>query len=437
MAIASKATLAAKTVIRFSRRLAVLLSVTLVAGALSGCGDADIDESVVRVVVDIPGGYQWGSGFVVAPGGHVVTNHHVVDTKERIHRPIFVYREGNKERRYKAYFRWSSPELDLALLEVPELDSPALPINDGELEKEDAVRAVGFPGGSNAVDEHKDAVTISTRTGGQVSRTFKADWKNFGRHVGVVQHTAAINHGSSGGPLINACGEVVGVNTLIAAAQLETRGQQLLGVDVIHSTFFASHASELSTVLRVRGVPADIRSQRCGAGVLSASTGTIAVAASSAIALALMTWFLLTPRFAGVGPDWLRPRSIKGFGSAGTTTRVHKPVAHWTIRGQLPEGGGEVNLSIDESGIGKAGAIILGRDPAVCDLIIPHPTVSSRGHAKFYRDGNDLMIMDLRSTNGTIADGIKLGGPGAPEAVRLRNGMRLSFGAVNLSVVRT
>lgn len=167
---------------------------------------------------------------------------------------------------------------------------------------------------------------------------------------------------------------------------------------------------------------------------MSSANVAIAAIASSVVVLGLITWFLLTPQFAGIAPSWLSFTQGKSTRSSTARTRVHISHARWLLRGRLPERGEEINLFIDESRIGKSGGIILGRDPAFCDLVILHPTISSRGHAKFYREGNKIMIADLKSTNGTYADGVKVGEAGQPSAVTIRNGMKLGFGAVWLAV---
>jgi hypothetical protein len=412
-------------------RIASFLFCALLLTTLAACSEANIDDSVVLIEVD--GGS--GSGFVVAPGGYVATNHHVIATEGPEYKGIVVYRDGTDRRAYRADVVWFSEELDLAILQIPGLHAPALPINDSELEKEDQVRAAGFPAASNAVDQGRDAVLISTRTGGQVSRYFRADWKNVGRQVKVVQHTAAINSGSSGGPLINPCDEVVGINTFVARSHLERDGDNI-GVSVKHGTFFASHASELASILRVRSIPADIRSRRCGDGFLSSSMTTAAISAGVAFMLGIAAWYLFRFQTAGgPGLPWFADGRVAA-GPARGKTRINQPAVRWALRGQLPDTGAPVSLSLDESRIGAAGAIILGRDPAFCELVVSHATVSSRGHAKFFRSGDRLMVADLRSTNGTSADGVRLGAAGAPDAAPLRDGMKLAVGAVHLTVSR-
>nr|MBX2805328.1 trypsin-like peptidase domain-containing protein [Hyphomicrobiales bacterium] len=375
------------------------------------------------------------SGFVVASGGIVATNHHVIENHDGSENAIIVYREGVRKRPFRGDVIWFSEELDLALLQIPGLVAPALPINDSELDKEDRVRAAGFPTTSNAVDQGREASLISTRTGGQVSRYFQADWKNAGRKVKVVQHTAAINRGSSGGPLINQCGEVVGINTFVARSHLE-RVDGNISVSVKHATFFASHASELASILRVRRIPADIRSGQCGDAILGSSMITAIITAGLTFTLALAAWRFFLPKYAGAA-RLTRNRIRQGkTGLKRIKTRIDQPAAGWLLHGRLPDSGTEIALTIDESRIQELGKIILGRDPGFCDLVISHATVSSRGHAKFFRKGDGFMISDLHSTNGTYADGVKLGSPGKPDAYPLRDGMHIIIGAVHIEVSR-
>lgn len=426
-----------------------LAVVAAFAVSLGGCKDADVDESLVRIIVETSSGLATGTGFVVARDGYVVTNHHVVDADGARLERILVVRESDAGHSHAARVRWSSPELDLAVLQVPGLDAPPLPVNDGPVEKEDPVRAIGFPGASDAVDSQGDAVFISTRTAGEVSRVFEADWQGNGRRIGVVQHTAAINPGSSGGPLINRCGEVVGVNTAGAAAQVEAAARPSqkaqLRVDVRQSTFFASHARELASVLRVLDIGAEIRSRRCGASGWSAAVAPAAILASAATLIAIVLFTLGSSRLAASGAlaRSLVSRHVPERGDesrsetgprGGRSPPLPDGDGQWLLHGRLPGDGGDIRLVLDEDRMGAAGAIIIGRDPGFCDLVVPHPTVSSRGHAKIFRGAGGLMLSDLRSTNGTEADGVRLGAAGKPDAIPLRHGLRLRLGGVDLSV---
>jgi serine protease Do len=104
---------------------------------------------------------------------------------------------------------WADPETDIALLRVDGMDLPAAPLGDSDsLRVGQWVLAFGSPFGLNQTVTHG---IISAKERGQVSLGSTIRIKEF------LQTDAAINPGSSGGPLVNLDGEVIGVNTAIAS----------------------------------------------------------------------------------------------------------------------------------------------------------------------------------------------------------------------------
>src|SRR5947207_8173514 len=147
-----------------------------------------------------------GSGFVVDRAGHIVTNYHVVRGAATIQVSF-----SNNER-YRAKLVGSDPSTDIAVLkvDVPASALKALPLgNSDAVHVGDQVIAIGNPFG---LDRSVTAGIVSA-----VQRRIEAPNDLSIAHV--IQTDAALNHGNSGGPLLNAQGEVVGVN-----AQIETGG---------------------------------------------------------------------------------------------------------------------------------------------------------------------------------------------------------------------
>jgi serine protease Do len=145
-----------------------------------------------------------GSGVIVDPSGYVVTNYHVVAGASTIIISRFLHQQGH----YPARIIASDPGRDLALLQIQgDGPFPAATLADSsQVEVGDWVLTVGNPFGL----EH--TVTAGIISGKRNSLLI--DGVSF---QGLLQTDAPINKGSSGGPLVNMSGEVVGINTAIYA----------------------------------------------------------------------------------------------------------------------------------------------------------------------------------------------------------------------------
>ena len=148
-----------------------------------------------------------GSGFIVDGAGLVITNEHVVHEADDIKVTL------SDGRQLGAKVIGSTPIYDLAVLQVEGKGLPAAPLGDSDriLVGEWAI-AIGSPFGYLLND------TQPTVTAGVVSATHrdvKSDATSTGVYKDMIQTDAAINPGNSGGPLVNADGEVIGINAFI------------------------------------------------------------------------------------------------------------------------------------------------------------------------------------------------------------------------------
>jgi S1-C subfamily serine protease len=152
-------------------------------------------QEVKKAVVTVTFGDHLGSGFLVSPEGYMVTNCHVVNGAKGSAR--FSTDEVVDVSVVKI-----EPDKDFALLKATRgVAYPFLSLGDSDLCHEgDTVIAVGSPVGFS-----------STFTKGIVSATGRK-FPNLA--ASFIQTDAAVNHGNSGGPLINAAGEVIGINTM-------------------------------------------------------------------------------------------------------------------------------------------------------------------------------------------------------------------------------
>ena len=169
----------------------------------------------------------WGSGFVVDAGGYILTNEHVVRGAHDV-----VVSIGDEQRgggSFAAEVVGTSLEFDLALLHLPAVSRPGglgdgdpvvVPVQVGDSDDimvGESVIAIGSPFG------HQLATTTPSVTVGVVSAVRRDvpppdDAQTRWPYFNVIQTDAIINEGNSGGPLVNAAGEVIGVNTIQLAS---------------------------------------------------------------------------------------------------------------------------------------------------------------------------------------------------------------------------
>ena len=141
-----------------------------------------------------------GSGVIVSEQGHILTSHHVIENAEEIEISLY---DG---RSIPANVIGADPETDLAVLQVQNVEVPSIILgNSSSLAPGDVVLAIGNPFGVG-----------QTVTQGIVSATGR-DRLGVNVFENYIQTDAAINPGNSGGALINAYGELIGINTLISS----------------------------------------------------------------------------------------------------------------------------------------------------------------------------------------------------------------------------
>ncbi|ESQ77288.1 peptidase S1 [Asticcacaulis sp. AC402] len=226
------------------------------------------EQAVVRVLVIYRGfGGQpldtvgMGSGFVVAPG-YIVTNFHVVEVPpEASSADIYIVPHKDSGATYQPVQLGKTwIEGDLALLQAPGLKIPPIKLYLTPYKNERVV-SMGYPDitdhllnrSGTALLEPADAYVT------QGSIALFASTNPDGARVDTLFHTASINHGNSGGPLLNECGQLVGVNTWTAPSTLSAGGD----LDVAAGQFVATHVSALNTFLNSAGVKPQTTSSPC------------------------------------------------------------------------------------------------------------------------------------------------------------------------------
>jgi len=158
-------------------------------------------NAVTYIVADTPEGQATGSGFVVSKDGLIVTNDHVVDGASQVQVKV-----GTSDTAQDATVVGADPSRDLALLKVDGTNLPTLSLGDSSsVGVGDPTYAIGNPFGL----DH----TLTTGIVSALQRSLQAP--DGATIDGAIQTDAALNPGNSGGPLLDADGQVIGVNSQI------------------------------------------------------------------------------------------------------------------------------------------------------------------------------------------------------------------------------
>jgi serine protease Do len=197
-----------------------------VSGDLSAFQDAlasvaeAVSPSVVHLMTEV--GNQGdlfqskgvGSGVVVSADGHIITNHHVVNS-EGLAQKLRVRLSDGRE--YPAKIVGSDSDSDLALIKIEPRGAKLFPIvfaDSGKVRVGHLCLAVGSPFG------YSNSVTFGTVSGKHRQAALAQRYQDF------LQTDAPINPGNSGGALVNIRGELIGINAAIIS---ETRGSDGVG----------------------------------------------------------------------------------------------------------------------------------------------------------------------------------------------------------------
>ena len=251
-----------------------------------------VSPSVVSIDVTTQQGSGAGSGVILDDNGHVLTNNHVVGDATGSGSIAVTLADG---RTFEATIVGTDPSTDLAVIKLASAPSDLTPISLGDstvLKVGDPVMAVGNPLGLSgtvttgivsALNRPVSTSEASPSPDGQTSTDTVV--------TNAIQTSAAINPGNSGGALVNAQGELIGINSSIASlggSQGSQSGNIGIGfaipvkeaqsiADQLIKTGQAQHAflgvSAKDTTVK------DGAAQRAGAQIASVSDGTPAAAA--------------------------------------------------------------------------------------------------------------------------------------------------------------
>lgn len=164
-----------------------------------------------------------GSGFIISPDGYILTNHHVAGNATKV---VITMTDGKK---YDAKIVGADMVADVCLLKIDAQNLPYIKLgNSDNIIVGEWVLAFGNPFGLFARNT-KPTVTVGIVSNNCVS--FIQPDKPYNRiYKNMIQTDAAISSGNSGGPLVNALGEVIGMNTIIWSTSQSSDGAGSIGI---------------------------------------------------------------------------------------------------------------------------------------------------------------------------------------------------------------
>ena len=357
-------------------------------------------QSVVRILAEFYVGDTYvssslGTGFAVGkpgqPVSYIVTNQHVVnpvidvrlsetDTETMQIRATAQYYVlyDNVTNRLAANLEYiaddDEPDLAVLSLNTPTTVRKPIQLRPFETLQNEAVYTIGFPGSSDLMKtdsaylQLNSMITDLSVNNGIVSRVIPAAQSRVASEL--VQSNAEINHGNSGGPMVDASGRVVGVNTYGLTLDLSN--------NIVTGNYFAVSVNELVKVLDSEHIPYSI--------------------AGEGLSIWWIVAIVLALAIVGVGVMILL-QTRKGASGA------RRPGA---------KGSGRTLVSADGKRYPVGRKLVIGRDPKRCGLVLPKDTAGvSAVHCTLRFDGTRVTVTDEKSSYGTYINDIKLT-PGRP-----------------------
>ncbi len=313
-----------------------------------------------------------------------------------------------------------SDKPDLAILQAAEEveGRVALPLQaeNEEVESGDTVYALGYPGTTD--QPTMDIATGNQQFAGSVEKVTITNGivslintiKDEDATVRIIQHTAQVNHGNSGGPLLDEHGAVVGVNTFIYGQNIST------GDTMTNGSIKIEYVRDLLDEYKIYWEPLHTTN------FLLIGLIVLAVLAAAGVAVYIL---VLRPRQAPAVVPAPQPSPYQPSyqPSPAPVTPSAAPPAH------IPGDSGYRIQGITGSFAGRrfaiAGQLRIGRDPNRNDLVYPDVPGVSGVHCAVMVNNGQVILVDLGSSYGTFVDGKRLA---ANAPMVLKEGQRFCLG---------
>jgi len=360
----------------------------------------EASKSVIRIVSQLNDkDMATGTAFCVSSEGIFLTNAHVVDSAKA----VFAIKSST---RYNVEVLHKDDQVDLAILRIKNTGLEPLVFSAKEnINVTDKVLSIGFPGAADKSEDLDELTTVTINTGviGKLSKIRLSIRPGSTSLSPVVQHDAAVNHGNSGGPLVDECGLVVGINVqkgLEAGRSLE----QVVAGDVTQGIFYAIDIDIAKKLLADTGIQFLENSQKCQPGVALSVGGKeqkylIAVVI---VALLLLVWLALFV--------FMRRRGTAA-GEMGETyiNNLISRKIRGGERGEAQSSFVRLRSANHNAPDMKVGAMeqIVGRSSRA-DITINNPRISARHLSIVLETHGNVIVQDLGSSNGTYIEGVKL-----------------------------
>lgn len=388
--------------------IAVIALTLSIVGMVQNAGGKAIDARKGIVLVacyDAQGAFSWGTGWAIGKPGqpveYIVTNGHVVEDAAEYGGAVQIYFSAAENDfvipNIIYYSQAADKDLSILKLPSPTAKREALILRDSDtVELNETAVALGYPGLSAESQSYTtfDQNDITVTSGVIGKRTYPS-----GTNYEAFQMDTYINHGNSGGPLVDTAGFVIGINTL---------GWENENMN------FAILTNELTRILDSERIPYTMKGYSNWM-VFAFLPLTVLAGAGAAV-----LWVLTNkqPAVSGAGGQ-----AAPGAGGRAVPSPMLRGVSG-LYAGQTfaltrtPQSPGGVSLTI-------------GRDPKSCNIVFPPDTPgvsSSHCSVRFDPQTDGFLLTDLGSSYGTFLGGGKKLAAQVPERLTAGDSFYLADG---------